>query len=141
VEEKAKHKALAVVPLHMEQVILDIVAERARQDAKFGDQTKRTPFEWLAILTEELGEVAKEVCETGFIYAHTTNQYLVERSVALRDELVQTAAVAVAMIEAGDRACWWPMTDAPPAKEVLPQEETAPAREALPQDGESEVTR
>jgi len=63
-----------------------VLAERERQDAAHGAPGERgiTLHEWLAILVEEVGEVAKDVHEgrdpTG--------------------ELVQVAAVAIAVIEA-----------------------------------------
>ena len=39
------------------QAVLDVVAERDRQDAKWGEQNHNPPV-WLAILTEEVGELA-----------------------------------------------------------------------------------
>lgn len=68
-------------------VISQIIDERRRQDEKWGAQ-HHGPDGWLAILTEELGEVAKAILEgRGFGY---------------RDELIQVAAVAVAAIECLD---------------------------------------
>ena len=40
-------------------ILAEIVAERQKQDAKWGEQN-HNPIEWSAILTEECGEVAKE---------------------------------------------------------------------------------
>ena len=73
-------------------IYLEIEAERARQDEKFGDQSGNSVLEWNAILGEEYGEVAKEACEGHFTHPHgeTPN---------LRTELVQVAAVAVAWLE------------------------------------------
>ena len=61
-----------------------ISEERARQDRLWGDQSARDRWLWLAILTEEVGEVAKAILE----------------GKPLRGELVQVAAVAVAALEA-----------------------------------------
>lgn len=66
----------------------DIRLERAKQNAKWGVQN-HNPARWLAILVEEVGEVAKAIVE--------------DRSFDVRNELVQVAAVAVAAIESLDR--------------------------------------
>lgn len=66
----------------------DVLNERNKQDAKWGVQN-HTPMKWLAILTEEVGEVAKAIIEGNH------GDY--------RKELVQVAAVAVASIESLDR--------------------------------------
>lgn len=77
------------------QLVLGEVAdERARQDAKWGQQDHEVGI-WLGILGEEFGEVAKEIAES------QARPLDVEH---LREELVQTAAVAVAWVEAIDRA-------------------------------------
>ena len=70
--------------------ILDEVSlERYKQDKKWGEQN-HSPEVWLAILGEEFGEVCRAVCE------NDVPNY--------REELVQVAAVAVAMIGALDRS-------------------------------------
>lgn len=56
--------------------------ENLRQDKKWGPQRNHTQEKWLAILTEEVGEVAKAILE------HDQDN--------LREELVQVAAVAAA---------------------------------------------
>ena len=87
----------------------DVVAERRRQDIKWGDQSAGSPLisddRRLAILVEEVGEVAKELNdrdhdggEAGVIEPHLYREY----DQRLREELVQVAAVAVAFIEAID---------------------------------------
>lgn len=70
----------------------EIEAERKQQDAKFGTQ-EHSPLEWLPILVEEVGEVAREVCENHFpCYAKSDyGNY--------RKELVQVAAVVKHMLE------------------------------------------
>ena len=74
--------------------IASIVEERAAQDAKWGRQRLSWP-EWLAVLTEEYLEAMLELTrEVNRQHWHPTGDYA-----DLRAELVQTAAVAVAMIE------------------------------------------
>ena len=58
--------------------------ERAEQDLKWGVQN-HTPFKWLTILEEEVGEACKAALEDN------GNEY--------EKELIQVAAVAVAAIE------------------------------------------
>lgn len=77
-----------------EQILNDIRAERARQDAKWGADRSQHPAIWHAILSEEVGEVAQEVLETTFAGASTDHLY---------EELIQVAAVAVAWAEAVQR--------------------------------------
>ena len=45
------------------KVLEAVLAERERQDSKWGDQTANSDEHWTVILTEELGEVAREVYE------------------------------------------------------------------------------
>jgi NTP pyrophosphatase (non-canonical NTP hydrolase) len=71
-----------------------ILAERERQTTRWGVQRHSWP-EWLTILTEEVGEAATAANE-----AHWKSGFDGEdRLTPLREELVQVAAVAVAMIE------------------------------------------
>ena len=70
----------------LEEVLSDVYDERQRQIAKWGDQSHKPYSVWITILGEEFGEAAKEVLE--------------ERNQELYDELIQTAAVAVAFAEA-----------------------------------------
>lgn len=78
------------LPSLMFEALLSVAAERAAQDEKWGVQWHSWP-EWIAILTEEVGEAAQ--C--------TVNEHwhLTGDLGRLRIELVQTAAVAVRMIE------------------------------------------
>jgi len=82
------------VTLQTFAVFQDVAAERARQDAEWGT-TGHTPEVWLAILTEEVGEVAREVLGLRFGEAAKCHG-------DLRTELVQVAAVAVSAIESLD---------------------------------------
>ena len=68
------------------QVLEAVLAERERQDKKWGDQTFNTDDRWTVILTEEVGEVAREVYEKG--------------SAGMFEEVIQCAAVCVAWAEA-----------------------------------------
>lgn len=75
------------------QKIFDaIVDERNRQDIKWGMQRNFSPEKWLVILMEEVGEL----CETA-------QEHDIER---WREELVQVAAVAFAMMEFDDSIMW-----------------------------------
>lgn len=74
-------------------VIREVIAERARQDELWGIQD-HDPYLWLAILTEEVGEVARALLDA-------TEEH--RDVVGYREELIQVAAVAVAMVEAWDR--------------------------------------
>ena len=73
--------------MSQEKVLAEVKAERDKQDSKWGVQ-RHGPDGWLAILTEEVGEVAKSVLEGNGLH--------------YRKELIQVAAVAVAAIECFD---------------------------------------
>jgi len=100
-----------------DQVLTLILNERVKQDAKWSQQNHR-PLFWLAILGEEFGEVSKEVveAEAAFQKAEALNaiEGQMERVEALdfqhtehllnlKAELIQTAAVCVAMLESLER--------------------------------------
>ena len=70
-----------------------IEKERKRQDDKWGLQN-HDPDKWLMILGEEVGEANKAALEAHFC-SKPLNRY--------RRELIQIAAVTVAMIECLDR--------------------------------------
>lgn len=78
--------------------LLDVERERTRQIAKWGpDEQEHEDSVWLAIATEELGEVAQEVLTRVFGEAAGKGHG------DLREEWVHVAAVAVAAIEDMDR--------------------------------------
>ncbi|EMJ94837.1 MazG-like family protein [Leptospira alstonii] len=79
-----------------ELIIQEILGEREKQDQKWGEQNHK-PMEWVAILGEEVGEVNKAALEAYFRYKGK------EDYSEYRKELVQVAAVALAMIECFDR--------------------------------------
>lgn len=72
-------------------ILNDILKERNFQDKKWGSQ-KYSMELWYAILGEEFGEVGKAILE------YKTDIDL-EVKDDIRDELIQVAAVAMAMIE------------------------------------------
>ena len=73
-----------------ERVLQAINDERDRQDVKWGEQN-HTPLVWLAILMEEVGELAQEIIQD-YPAGHK-----------IRNEATQVAAVAIAFIECCDR--------------------------------------
>lgn len=81
------------------KIAREIKAERVSQDHKWGEQN-HDDLRWFAIFSEEAGEVAKEVVEAEFTRSMNRR---IDHERALREELVQTAAVAVAWLEAIDR--------------------------------------
>lgn len=86
---------LRFIPYDMAMVMVDIAAERALQNIEHGESNKNnTDGDWLAVLTEEVGEVAQALLHNKFGGKHAGT---------LRDELVQVAAVAVQWLERLDR--------------------------------------
>lgn len=77
----------------MSEIIEEIKAERERHEIKWGQQNHDGPL-YLTILMEEVGEVAHAILEARF----GSN-----KPEEIRKELIQVAAVAIAMIEAYDR--------------------------------------
>ena len=78
-------------------VYKEILDERVRQDEKWGTQNHH-PIEWLSILGEEVGEANKAALEAYFKGYYSSGDYE-----DYRKEMIQVAAVAVAMIESYDR--------------------------------------
>jgi abortive infection bacteriophage resistance protein len=78
-----KHK---LVKLTKEDIYKLVTEERNRQDKLFGEQPRHLsiPF-WLVIASEEFGEISKA--------------YLDNNPPNLREEIIQTIAVLVAMLE------------------------------------------
>lgn len=74
------------------QIKLDIWRERQRQDAKWGAQRHSWP-EWMTILMEEIGEAAMAANQ---LYWSSGGG---KRIAPLRKELIQSAAVIVAIVE------------------------------------------
>ena len=70
----------------MEDICDEVISERQRRHDKFGDQSHIPRTMMLAVLMEEVGEVAEAIIEDSV-------------SQTVRAELIQVAAVAVQMIE------------------------------------------
>jgi len=82
----------------MEKIFKEIKEEREKQDIKWGEQNHK-PIEWIAILTEEVGETSKAALEAHFEKCFWDPKKLKE----YREELIQVAAVSVAMLESLER--------------------------------------
>ena len=89
-----------------ERILNEVGLERAKQFAKWGEQN-HSLVEWMAILTEEVGETSKEAVDFYFKHpAPETDDFedvQLQRLYRYRKELIQTAAVAIQMIECVDR--------------------------------------
>lgn len=90
-------------------VLAEVGAERAKQNNKWGQQDHDLTT-WIAILTEEVGEASKEAVDYCCNNSPTNDERLespktiqLNRLQRYRNELIQTAAVAVQMIESLDR--------------------------------------
>lgn len=77
------------------KALADVEQERVRQDAKWGEQN-HNPVEWLSVLAEEVGEAAQAANNCHWAPSASWRA-------ALRHELVQVAAVAIAAVECLDR--------------------------------------
>ena len=75
-----------------------VLAERERQDAKWGEQN-HNPYIYFAILLEEVGELAQAIIHTQFGGDKGGWKNV-------RMEAIHTAAVALAVIECLDRGKW-----------------------------------
>jgi hypothetical protein len=85
----------------MNSVIERVADERKRQDKKWGVQN-HDPDRWIVILTEEVGESAKESYELNSLEGRREMSRSA-RLHRLETELIQTAAVAVAAVESIER--------------------------------------
>jgi NTP pyrophosphatase (non-canonical NTP hydrolase) len=86
----------AEAPAVSADAVHDVLAERGRQDAKWGEQN-HDPFLYLSVLMEEVGELAQAALHSRFGG---------KASLHIREEAVHTAAVALAIIECLDRGKW-----------------------------------
>lgn len=77
-----------------------VIAERKRQDAKWGQQN-HDPQYWTGILMEEVGELAEAINET--VFNNGPDERAKGGYANMRAEAVQVAAVAVAFVEMLDR--------------------------------------
>lgn len=81
---------LVVLPDDKARWIKEILAERERQDQKWGYPQNNSYCEWASILAEEAGELAKELNEMNFGRG---------RQDQMEAEAVQVAAVALSILE------------------------------------------
>lgn len=88
----------------MMAVVGEVVGERRRQDGKWGVQN-HSPTNWLPILSEEFGEVGRALCELKVAEDRDGPESMNAQRHRdnYREELIQLAAVAVAMVESYDR--------------------------------------
>ena len=89
----------------MIKIFKEIREERIFQDQKWGVQN-HDPMTWLSILMEEVGETARAALEEKFGAKPSVScdgRYVYNFPGKYRSELIQVAAVAVAMIECLDR--------------------------------------
>lgn len=84
-------------------VIADVVFERVFQERKWGPQ-EHSADTWFRILAEEFGEIAKALNESA---SADLEADLIRHLTNLREEIVQTTAVAVAWLEDWDRRGMW----------------------------------
>ena len=76
-----------------------VEAERKRQDLRWGTRfPDRSLFEWLTILTEEVGELAEAILDADRLPPWEHNKLLAALQ-HVADETTQVAAVAVSMLE------------------------------------------
>lgn len=80
----------------MQDAINRVIAERRRQNEKWGEGSYNHPFEWMSILGEEFGELCEAVNETCF--TNPTHPECGGTDKIIK-EATHVAAVAVAIIE------------------------------------------
>lgn len=85
--------------------IMAVIAERRRQDAKFGKQD-HDPAWWMVIMGEEYGETCQAVCEYRWAEAMPTVKNRMQRIDHALAEAAQVSAVGVAMMQAIMRNEW-----------------------------------
>jgi hypothetical protein len=90
-------------PLDVFGPLNKVLVERTAQDAKWGEQNHPLAH-WMLILGEEVGEANKAVLELAVLWRDTPSAVTGKDVDRVRDELVQVAAVAVAILEYMDRA-------------------------------------
>lgn len=90
-------------PDNTDMALLDVRTERQRQDLRWGEQN-HSAERWLAILMEEVGELATAILHTTFNDHPKTHQGMLTHGTGnIRTEANQVAAVAVALVEYIDR--------------------------------------
>lgn len=77
--------------MNRQEIFDKIAQEMDRQDEKWGPDRNQHPAVWLTVLSEEVGEVAKEICDSEFDIKKLTPNY--------EKELIQVAAVAISAVQ------------------------------------------
>lgn len=83
-------------------IVEEVLNERLKQYEKFGDQNNLSQHEFLAILTEEVGEIAKDINDITYAASTIPPEDYISLLKNLRNEWLQTAAVAVQGVRAMD---------------------------------------
>lgn len=96
------------VPDETVDVLGDVAVERRRQNEKWGEQNHGATV-WLTILVEEVGELSRAILEDRVLGARRLPG---EWPTKLRKEAIESAAVAVAIVEWLDRGSPIDGTDA-----------------------------
>lgn len=94
-----------IIPERTTAICEEVMHERMLQDNKWGEQN-HDPFTWLAILGEEVGEANEAALDANNWRTPEPSKFHLSMLSKYREELVQVAAVAVAMIECLDRDKW-----------------------------------
>lgn len=89
---------MTIVSIDVSKALDSILAERKRQDQKWGEQN-HNPYIYLAILVEEVGELAEAILQTQFGGPKGGWKNV-------RKEAAHCAAVGLAVIECLDRDTW-----------------------------------
>lgn len=100
--EGAVMRAGGSVPTSTYLALAEVARERGEQDAKWGEQNHGAAW-WYVILGEEFGEVARAILEARVARRQGRTEDATDHKRQARAELVQLAAVAVAMVECFDR--------------------------------------
>ena len=83
----------------IQTVLAEIIAERERQIAKWGEGQALTPMEYLAIIGEEYGEVCRAVHDAYFAAQYPQINATPGDYSQYKTELIQLATVCVAAIQ------------------------------------------
>jgi hypothetical protein len=92
-----KSEIMGIFQDEQAEIIQDVIEERIRQDAKWGEQNHFPQF-WTGILGEEYGELCQAINETVFENGSDKGGYE-----NMRREAVHVAAVAIGFLECLER--------------------------------------
>lgn len=88
----------------LKEILLNEIRNEAdRSEVLHGNQDDLSRLQWYAILSEEVGEVARALCDT----MSRDPDKVAKAARNMREELVQVASVALRMLDIGDRCEWW----------------------------------